>query len=152
MKKHPAYIAGVIDSDGSLSLAKRHINRVNPTYQGIFQLTWLKNNESIKFCEYLVNTYGGSYYTGKSHSGFKNPKPICKYMLTGKKLVPFLKAVKPYLLLKKEQAEIILEYRRTAVKPGTIGGGRGKSFDLLFYHDLLYLEMQYLKGKENVCS
>jgi len=75
----PQYLAGVLDSDGSITITKRHSKRLNPNYAAMIQITWLYNENSLKVFEQIKNKYGGSYFIGKSHSGFNNPKTIIKY-------------------------------------------------------------------------
>lgn len=56
-----SYLAGVIDSDGSLTISMLHKSRPNPVVRAIFQLTWVKTEETVKFIEELVSHYGGSF-------------------------------------------------------------------------------------------
>lgn len=111
-KIHPAYLAGVADSDGSFTISKTHLNRLNVHYQCSFQLTWKKTPKSIAFFEKLKEQYGGSFFHQKAYpnSSFTQ-SPTIKYWLGNIKLEKFIKDILPYLELKKEQAENILEIR-----------------------------------------
>jgi hypothetical protein len=114
-----AYIAGVVDSDGSFSINKQHSGRVNQSYTPIFQLTWTNTPKAKKVFDRLVLEYGGSYCLVKSSStGYANSRPYLKYMLTSGKLNKFVADVLPYLCLKRQQAINILRLRKFTPKPG----------------------------------
>lgn len=100
-----AYIAGVVDSDGSIGISRQNIKRPRPSYRPQFQLTWVKNQKTMQVLKFLKETYGGSICESKSMQGrFKNGQPIVKYMLATKQLKPFLLDILPYLRLKRKQA------------------------------------------------
>lgn len=102
------YLTGVIDSDGSLSISKRHTSRPNPNFIAMIQITWLYSEYSLEYFEFLKSNFGGSYFIGKSHSGFDNPKTIIKYCSTGKSAERILLSIKNKLVLKNEQCENLL--------------------------------------------
>ncbi len=146
-KIHPAYVAGVLDSDGSLSVVIRHKNRPNPTYQACFQLTWKKTKESIKFFEYLKKRYGGSYHENKPRKDrFKNASPTIKYFLTGIKIKNFLEDIQDYVILKKKQVKLVLKLRNNLWQGGL---GRRKPKELCNLHHKIYLDMKKLNTKNS---
>lgn len=102
------YLAGVLDSDGSFTVAKRHLKRPNPSYTAMIQITWLYSPRSKAVFDFLQRYYGGSYYVGKSHSGFKNPKKIIKYCATGKAAHRILLDCKNCVVLKSKQVKNLL--------------------------------------------
>ena len=102
------YLAGVIDTDGSLSITKRHISRKNPCYAGMLQLTWILNEDTLKFMDQLVEKYGGSYFIEKKvRKDRLGKKPIVKYCAMTKALISILKDIEPHLRLKKQQSKNI---------------------------------------------
>ena len=101
----PEYIAGVLDSDGSLSISRRRQNKKTPNFIIMIQITWLYNVNSLKFFKKLCKTYGGSYYIGKSHSGFNNPKPIIKYCAVGSAALYLINSCGKFLILKNKQSK-----------------------------------------------
>jgi len=89
-----AYLAGVIDSDGSISITKRNTGRKRPTFAVMVQLTWVYNGLTERFFKELVSKYGGSYFkSDRSANRFKNAKPIIKYCATGKAAKCLLEAL-----------------------------------------------------------
>lgn len=111
MKLDVAYLAGVVDSDGSLTISRQHNKtRPNPSFTPTFQLSWVESIASRKVMELLKTSYGGSISKSKSQKGrFKNARPIIKYCITSRKLKAFLLDVAPYLRLKKSQADLCLK-------------------------------------------
>lgn len=103
------YLAGVLDSDGSLSITKRHLKRPNPNYTVMIQITWLYSKASEDYFRNLKHWYGGSFFIGRSHSGFANPKPIIKYCATGKSAERILISCRNKLNLKEEQLKNLLQ-------------------------------------------
>lgn len=107
------YWAGVFDSDGSITIARRHLKTSRKTsYCPLFQLTWKQSNYAEKAMKELIKEYGGSIFRGKAHSSLGKSN-IIKYSLTGKALYKLIQDVLPSLKLKKKQAIIahkILEY------------------------------------------
>lgn len=110
---HPAYIAGVLDSDGSLTITKRNLTRSKPSYCCMFQLSWTETENTLYFMEYLKKYYGGSYHRNdkKYKADYKNSKPIYKYCLTDIGLEKLLLEIKEFLVLKIKQADNIIEAR-----------------------------------------
>lgn len=141
---HPAYLAGVLDSDGSLTLTIRHKKRVTPNYSAFFQLTWTHTDKSEKVMNQLKEKYGGSVYLptiGVNH--FPNSRPTIKYFLISKKLKPFLEDILPYVHLKKEQTLNILEFLKS------VKMGKNKSQELKDLHYSLYLKNKSLNTKNS---
>jgi hypothetical protein len=107
---NPAYLAGIIDSDGSMSVARRNPNRVHPSFVAMVQLNWKSTELSKTFLDILVAEYGGSYCACKSTN--KKSKittsDYYSYCATGKAARKIASAVLPYLFLKKQQAENLL--------------------------------------------
>lgn len=129
MKLLAAYIAGVIDSDGSLTIYRQHRNRKASTYTPTFQLQWTKTTKSKKVLDSLVKQYGGSFCEPVRRSGFSNSKPTYKYCLTSMKLRQLLLDVIPHLALKRKQAINLL--RLIELNAQQFGSGRAKSKALI---------------------
>ncbi len=68
----PQYLAGVFDSDGSFSIARRHPDRKTPNYTAVVQLTWRKSENSRMFMELLCSQYGGIFCDCKSTNRMKS--------------------------------------------------------------------------------
>ena len=111
------HIAGVIDSDGSITISRRNFKRKRPTYTVLIQLTWILTKPTKNYIENLVRYFGGSYFISeKIYPGrFKNAKPIIKYCATGEAAQKLLLAISPNLWLKQQQAQnalTLLAYKK----------------------------------------
>jgi len=93
-----AYLAGLIDGDGSICLnkEKRRYYRLNVEVSS-------RNKDHL---EYIQRIFGG--YIVES---MKNGAKLYVWMCRGRQAEAVLRAIAPYLILKKKQAEIALEYR-----------------------------------------
>jgi hypothetical protein len=102
------YLAGMIDSDGCIRLYKNTAN-----YSPVIYVT----NISESLIDWLVNNFGGSknnirHKTGDSINGItvKSRRQAFSWKLTGlENVVELLKYLKSELIIKRQQAEIILD-------------------------------------------
>ena len=104
-----AYLAGVLDSDGSFSIAinrrqKFQGNR-NPSYQEIVAIGQC-DTQAIQLAKEL---FGG--HTRHDESRGENRRPMHYWYVSSKIASRACVALLPYLRIKKRQAEIILELR-----------------------------------------
>ncbi len=117
-KINPAYLAGVLDSDGSLSITKRHTNRPNPNYTCMIQLTWKHSLKTEEFVRNLSLIFGGSFHINKNKrpSNYKNSSTVVRYNATGRAVDLIILHVFDYLILKKEQARNLIKARKLVNK------------------------------------
>jgi len=112
-----AYFAGCIDCDGSIGIKRStYALRVRgdagcPVYSERVMFTQVKPEIS----NLLVENFGGSLYIQKP--GTPNSKPVYKWNVTDKKAIECVKAILPYLQIKKHQAEILLKLRELKSMP-----------------------------------
>lgn len=104
-----AYLAGVLDSDGSFSIAidtwrQRHLGR-NPAYQEIVAIGQC-DPQAIQLAKEL---FGGSVRAEKARA--ENRRPMFYWQATNKIAVECVRALLPYLRIKRRQAELILALR-----------------------------------------
>ena|SRR3990167_6965356 len=105
------YLAGFVDGEGWIGVYRaipNGLQQKSARYTlevGIGQT--LKGQELF---DYLEETYGGyvSFYQPKT----KNAKAQCKYVVTGDNALRLLEKIEPYLILKKEQANICIRFQR----------------------------------------
>jgi hypothetical protein len=105
-----AYIAGFFDGEGHISITKKKPNPPrwkNPSYQ--LRATITNTNESIIDGINLSFENIGHKY-GPYKSSFSNGKPLFQLHFVGSACQLFLKAISPYLVLKRNQAELALQY------------------------------------------
>lgn len=119
------YLAGVMDSDGSFSISKRHLNRSNPNYTVMLQISWNYSKAAHAYFSFLKREFGGSYCIGPHHkSGYANASLTIRYSATGKAAERILLYIRKSLVLKNKQAiaclkliEIIRKQKEYKGKP-----------------------------------
>lgn len=104
-----AYIAGIVDGEGTISLhgANRKVRKTGSAFYYPFVQIANTNKELI---DWLDNRIPISH---KIYAYKRNPekqKPSYLIQIRGSYGVEFCKLVLPYLVCKKRQAEILLEY------------------------------------------
>jgi hypothetical protein len=104
-----AYMAGLMDGEGTF-----FIGNYSNTKNGFFQ-TVLKVCSTDKIMiEWIYNVFGGwmSEYTSKQRAA-NCKSPVFSWGCTGERLTHICEIILPYLTAKKEQAQILLEMRKT---------------------------------------
>lgn len=107
----PEYVAGVLDSDGTINIQKLKRPNENIRYSlkvGIGQYRW------DDFYEWLVEEFGGSKYVYPSRNN------LPEWVVCGAESKKFLEWIHPHLYIKKEQCEIALAFVDTV----RVGGNR----------------------------
>jgi hypothetical protein len=101
------YMAGIIDGEGSIVI---HPQKGGDSYK----LDIVVPNTSIELIKWILGNFGGRFttlYPENSH-GF-NRKPLHRWRLSGmKNRETFLLGILPYLVIKKKQAQLALDYCR----------------------------------------
>lgn len=150
MELRSQYLAGVFDSDGSFSVARRNIKRSSTSYVSMVQLSWKRTELSEQFFVALAAKYGGSFHTCESTNtakSFSNTRPYIKYSATGEAAVKIANDLLPYLILKKQQAMNLIELG-TLVKVG-----RGRKPEITSRLEELYIlnkSLNHKNGHKNV--
>ena len=114
-----AYLAGLVDGEAYIGIKKSKpyqnlTGRVNPSYHERIQVRMV-DEEAIKF---LTEELGGWYYKEKSHSN--NGKPLYCYQASDKKACEIIYKLLPFLIVKKQSAETVLELRKEKDNPEKI--------------------------------
>lgn len=131
---NPEYIAGLADSDGSFTIS-RTVRRTNqPTFSARFSVHWKQHPNALDVFQYLKNKFGGVIGQVKNKDTF-----YFTYSITDKYMDYFLQEVGPFVILKREQVQLLLKLRST-IKRG--GGTRSK--ELIQKREEMFLEMKRL--------
>lgn len=121
-----AYIAGLIDGEGTIRLGKFVEKNWNPKYNPA--LSFVNTNlEVVELVKEFIKAERVYVHDG-SKKGFKGNKPCYKAVICGtKKVIEPLEKLLPYLRIKKKQAELVLKYCRE-YKPRPGRGKKGKNY------------------------
>ena len=106
-KKKWSYLAALIDGEGTISLFE--VNNEKGTYYGAHLQV---SNTSGALMKWLVENFGLNVSTRIHHTTF-NKKPLHFWNVYGaKNKERILLGILPYLVIKKEQAKLALEFVR----------------------------------------
>lgn len=139
-----AWAAGIIDGEGWISVFE---NRT-----GNYRLEVGVNNTDPRMCRKLLEMFGGNKLVLFKTTNPKH-RPFWKWQLLGRNCKPFLQAVLPYLVCKKDQAEIALCFIETVLERKNAGGkypggdARRTPDDTLSQRREMYLSLRALKAE-----
>lgn len=106
------YFAGMIDGDGCITISK-HRSPKTPT--PIYNLRLLLSQSDKHYLEWLVSKLGtGRIYKREKMSGnLPYNKPGYQLHVIGKDLDTLLGKLLPHVIIKKEQIQVALDFRKT---------------------------------------
>lgn len=107
-----AYTAGIMDGEGTFYIGNYSGNRKNGDkhYQTLIAVA----TTDKPLMDWLFNTFGGGFreYTPKQMA--KNSrKQVYRWQATSNRMLHICELILPYLVIKKRQAEIMIEIRQT---------------------------------------
>lgn len=137
-----SYLAGFFDGEGSISISriKGKLGR-----NDIFVVLISISNTNPEILSYICKEFGGNFHQTKHQikDGYKR-KNIYKWSASSKIAENFLSKILPYLILKKEQANMALEFQKTLKRKGN----QRLSVDELDYRKMVKLKIMELNQKE----
>jgi hypothetical protein len=150
-----AYIAGLIDGEGSIRMVKSYDKAEwSPKYTPHISFT-NTNRESVELVsEFIGNDNIFTHDSGKY--GYKGRKICFRVQKSGKEAVAnILRKLLPYLLIKKRNAELLIEYAEKfeisagagrGVKNGQFTGGRIRTDKENQRREKIYQELKAIQG------
>ena len=102
-----AYLAGVLDSDGCVTIGKSD-SKGRSYYRLCVHIT----NTSRELIDWLATFFGGTIYLSNPNSP-KHYKSAWRWSVRGRDASPILWGVLPYLRVKRERAELGLQFIKT---------------------------------------
>lgn len=107
-----AYMAGILDGEGSLSIGNYSGNRKNGDKH--FQVNISVSSTDKPLIDWIYDTFGGyrGEYTPKQMSR-NGRKQVYRWQCSSDRLRHICEITLPYLIIKKRQAEILIEMRKT---------------------------------------
>ena len=110
------YLAGIIDGEGCIRIDRTKAGKTCKRPYIFFLLLTVSNTDSL-LCQYLKQTYEGYTYP-LYHNKYNEKHSTCwEWRITGYRAAALLKLVYPYLRVKKQQAEIAMEFQEKRKKP-----------------------------------
>ena len=140
-----AYMAGIFDGEGSITIAKRPATpKWNPCY-------YLKVNIGManEYIPKLFQFYfGGSIYRYEPRGLSK--LPLWNLKLTTRQATELLSVLLPYLKLKRNEAELAIAFQAKKQHGGMWGESGYKSDEQLAVEEAQYILMKDFKNKSEV--
>lgn len=116
-----AYLAGVFDGEGSISVARMKRKDRPAIYHTLYIV--VTTTDPIQPGAFQ-SRFGGSYYHF-CHSGYNTPR--YSWQVAARKAGRVLRELLPYLRLKHEQAELAIEFQRLKSRsPHKLKGNNGR--------------------------
>lgn len=132
MDNRIAYASGLVDGEGYIGIIKGSPRKDRKERCHRFEARLLITNTNSEVISWLVSNFGGTVSIKKRYS--KKHKNALVWALTNNKLYPFLKSIHPYLIIKKKQAEIVLNFLDKKID-SRIGKNRVTDIELAFRTD-----------------
>lgn len=95
-----SYLAGIMDGEGSIMLPHRG--------RGYHVVTVSISNTYEPLIRLIHEREGGSFYTRSNQSIYS--KPLYAWHLRGRATLPLLRRLHPFLIVKREQAGLAIEF------------------------------------------
>lgn len=138
-----AYCAGLFDGEGCVHIARIHTKKKNLT----FQLNCKVSINHLFALELFRFFFGGSIRKEKQDESHNKSGLLHSWSIFGDGAVNFLTHIMPYLLIKKPQAELALQFQATKHWGAEKGnwGNQSKNKERLEIEEKQYLLMRRLK-------
>ena len=105
-KTELAYLAGIIDGDGFISIRPVNNTRKIAIHIGVV-------STDLPLLEWIVERFGGYVYHRPAPKKKPHWKTKYEWRLQHQHIVPVLKSIMPYLIIKKEHARLAIKFRET---------------------------------------
>ena len=109
-----SYLAGFVDGEGSIGINANDRGTSRVCYDSRFVVT----NTNKEVLDIFKSVFGGSVGARKKISG---RKPVWTWSTSNKLAVNALRLLRPYLRIKRYQADLIFEWSKTVKKVGPDG-------------------------------
>ncbi len=118
-----AYIAGIVDGEGSISMYKA-VSRTGGVDGKRYRVRCSIANTNLEMLEFTKNYFGaGSIYTSKPKAKHKVVYMLYFYDNQAHQVI---KAIRPYLIIKKKQADVAISFHDHVAKEKIKRDTRGR--------------------------
>ncbi len=112
-----AYTAGIIDGEGCIGIYALKAGKRGKDSERIYHTLRVEVCNAQKgLIEFLFSHFGGSHGAGYR----PNRKPYYKWQITSRSAAEFLDNIYPYLVIKRDQAELVVRFRGSFGNPGKV--------------------------------
>lgn len=110
MEIHPRYLAGFFDGEGTFKVSHNIKKSNGKKYPHATILLSQSGEDGRELLEKIRREYGGNLYLHISAGQHKATKPAYKLYWNKAEAILLIKDLLPYLILKKQAAQEVLEY------------------------------------------
>lgn len=107
IKQNIIYTAGYVDGDGSF-YCRQQFHKRDQIFQDMYGLKVTSTNPDIIY--FFQKTYGGNVHIRKLSNIRKNTRDQFTYEIVGRNSIVLIKKLFPYLIEKKEEAQIVTQF------------------------------------------
>ena len=107
-----SYIAGIMDGEGSIGFQRTKDNKGN---NHIYPRVYVCNTHKPLLL-FIKKLYNGNFHIQSASSSKKMKKELYRLSFNLKDMTKILKDIKPFLLIKRKQANLCLEFINTTRK------------------------------------
>lgn len=122
---HRGYLAGILDGEGTIFIRHRGARTEFPVGDRRRWRLWTLgvrvNNTDARLIDWLHEHFDGNKYFAEKSRSAPHHKPLHFWTITGRNTGPVLEAALPYMIIKKRQAEIAIEFAKTMRMTGRAG-------------------------------
>ena len=144
-----AYMAGIFDGEGTIYIAKIKPRDGKGPFRYVLSCALVMANPYIPKLFHF--SFGGSFIPTKEHLKNPNWQPRWMWSINTRNARSFLEVIKPYLRLKKAEAELAIEFqnnKRYGANP-SCWGFRAKTEKELAVEEAQRIALSALKIKSN---
>lgn len=137
------YIAGLVDGEGYIRIAKnkyRLSGKRNPTYQLYVGIN-MTDPRPIKSIQEI---FGGKIYVTRIKTS--KHRTLFGWIVTSRKAIEFITAVRPHLLVKGEEADVAITFQNHIDSSGRQWSAhKGLPKSVIDFRESLFQEISHLK-------
>ena len=134
LETEKAYIAGIVDGEGSIMLTKFHKNQYHSPCVSIA-------STDLELLEWVKNTIKGGKITSKKIYNKNRHKNSYTYTIIYDEAIQLLQDIEPYLVIPKKKARaqhIIVNYKQVTIRNGRYNEAQRQAKEQ-FYIDFMAL-------------
>lgn len=136
-----AYAAGIIDGEGCIGVYKQKNKKARVGYFIALIISVSMGDSEATL--WLKDTFGGSHHCFKPL--FRDNKPRFRWQMSATKASNFLCNLLPYLKVKKQQAELAIEFQALKNNQGYCGSTHHKPLGVLAKQEEIAKRIMLLK-------
>ena len=116
MRENFIYLAGIIDGEGCIAVEKKFPSKRKKFPHYYARLTISNINKELM--QWISNTFGCKIYKRSIHNKSLGTMPQFQWYVFGKNLDNIIKNICEFSIVKKNQIQNVIEFRKTVGKTG----------------------------------